>query len=72
MSKVNRIVKSEKEVMRALEIAESKFHEAEKEIKKYAKKDPEMAMMIAAGIGTAIGTILTLAIIKRKDREEKL
>jgi hypothetical protein len=66
------MVKTEKEIMRMLEMAKSKFSEAEKEVKKYAKKDPEKSMMIAAGIGAAIGAILTVAVVEERNREEKL
>ena len=61
-----------KDAMKALEMVETRFNEAQKEIKKYAKKDPERSMMIAAGIGAAIGAVLTLEMINLKNREEKL
>jgi ElaB/YqjD/DUF883 family membrane-anchored ribosome-binding protein len=37
----------------------------EKELMVHVKKDPEAALMVAAGIGAAIGAI-TVAILKRK------
>ncbi len=39
---------------------------AEKKAMESVKKDPEKALLLAAGIGAAIGAI-TVAILKRKD-----
>ena len=69
---------TEKEVMKAFDMAKSKFHEAEKEVNKYAKKDPARAMIIAAGVGAAISAMLMLAMSdegkapkKKKQKWEK-
>jgi hypothetical protein len=61
---------TEKDVIKAYELARQRFDEAEKEVKKYVKKDPAKAMLIAAGVGAAIGAILMLSLKERK--EEKL
>ena len=60
---------TEKEVMKAIDIAKAKMKEAEKEVRKYAKKDPGKAIIIAAGVGAAIGAIIMLAVEedRRKD-----
>ena len=62
----------EKEIMKSLDMAEKRFREAQREVKRYAKNDPEKAMAIAVGIGAAIGAILTVELINLKNREEKL
>ena len=41
---------------------------AEKEVMEHVKKDPEVALLVAAGIGAAVGAI-TVAILKRKKTE---
>jgi ElaB/YqjD/DUF883 family membrane-anchored ribosome-binding protein len=40
---------------------------AEKNLMAHARKDPEAALLVAAGIGAAIGAI-TVAILKRKKK----
>jgi mannitol-specific phosphotransferase system IIBC component len=40
----------------------------EKELMEHVKKDPEVALLVAAGIGAAIGAI-TVAVLKRKKTE---
>lgn len=39
---------------------------AEKKVMEHVKKNPERALLLAAGVGAAIGA-LTVAILKRKD-----
>jgi hypothetical protein len=62
---------TEKEVMKSFNMAKSRLQEAEKAVKKYAKKDPGKAMMIAAGVGAAIGAVLMLAIEENKRKEDR-
>ena len=63
---------TEKEIMKSLDMARSRLKEAEKDVMKYVKKDPGKAMMIAAGVGAAIGAVLTLAIEEDRKREDML
>lgn len=48
-----------------LKKAKDSFIKHEKKVKEYTKKNPEKAILIAAGIGAALGAI-GAAIIKRK------
>ena len=43
----------------------TKYMAAEKNVMEHVKKDPEVALLVAAGIGAAVGAI-TVAILKRK------
>ena len=43
----------------------NKFVVAEKKAMEHAKKNPEMALLLAAGVGAAIGAI-TVAMLKAK------
>ena len=58
---------TEKHVKDAMVAAKSKFVKAEKEVAKHIKKNPEKAVLIAAGIGAAIGAITALALSKKKN-----
>jgi ElaB/YqjD/DUF883 family membrane-anchored ribosome-binding protein len=44
----------------------TKYAAAEKKVMEGVKKNPEKALLVAAGIGAAIGAI-TVAILKRKN-----
>ena len=43
----------------------TKYMAAEKNVMAHVKKDPEVALLVAAGIGAAVGAI-TVAILKGK------
>jgi ElaB/YqjD/DUF883 family membrane-anchored ribosome-binding protein len=43
----------------------NKYVAAEKDVMEHAKKNPELALLVAAGIGAAVGAI-TVAILKNK------
>ena len=51
---------------KAFAAAKTKFNKAEKEVNKHIKKDPAKAVLIAAGIGAAIGAITMLALTRKK------
>ncbi len=44
----------------------NKYVAAEKKAMEHVKKNPEKALLLAAGVGAAIGAI-TVALLKRKD-----
>ena len=51
---------------KAFAAAKTKFRAAETQVNKHIKKDPAKAVLIAAGIGAAIGAITMLALSKKK------
>ena len=51
---------------KAFAAAKTKFNKAEKEVNKHIKKDPAKAVLLAAGIGAAIGAITMLVLSKKK------
>lgn len=51
---------------KAFALAKTKFRAAEKAVNKHIKKDPAKAMLIAAGIGAAIGAVTMLALKRKK------
>jgi ElaB/YqjD/DUF883 family membrane-anchored ribosome-binding protein len=46
--------------------AKVKIAEAEKKVTAYAKKNPKQAMLIAAGVGAAVGAGVALALRRMK------
>jgi ElaB/YqjD/DUF883 family membrane-anchored ribosome-binding protein len=48
--------------------AKAKIAEAEKKVMAYAKKNPKKAMLIAAGVGAAIGAGVALALSRMKKK----
>ncbi len=48
--------------------AKVKIAEAEKKVTAYARKDPKKAMLIAAGVGAAIGAGVALALSRMKKK----
>ena len=58
----NAVRKAEDEIKRM----KNQFVTAEKKAMEQAKKNPERALLLAAGVGAAIGAI-TVALLKRKD-----
>ncbi|VVB59189.1 Uncharacterised protein [uncultured archaeon] len=61
---------AKEETKTAMEMARAKCMECTDEIKKSIEKDPVKATMIAAGIGAAIGAAVTLAIMRKKKRDD--
>ena len=59
------IAKKKTEV--ALRNAKERLTRAEKEIKRYIKKNPKKATLIAAGIGAAIGAAIGKSLKKSKN-----
>jgi hypothetical protein len=53
--------KVKKQFKNEIDKAKRKFSAAEKKIKGYAAKHPEKAALIAASVGAAIGSALTIA-----------
>lgn len=51
---------------KAFAAAKVKFRNAEKQVNVHLKKDPAKAVLIAAGVGAAIGAITALALSRRK------
>jgi len=51
---------------KAFAAAKTKFRAAETQVNKHIKKDPAKAVLIAAGVGAAIGAITMLALSKKK------
>ena len=58
----NAVRKAEDEIRRM----KKQFVAAEKKAMEHVKKNPEKALLLAAGVGAAIGAI-TVALLKRKD-----
>lgn len=54
-----------KEAQAEIKRMKDKYVAAEKEVIGHAKKNPELALLVAAGIGAAVGAI-SVAILKRK------
>ena len=48
--------------------AKAKIMEVDKKVTGYAKKNPEKAMLIAAGIGAAVGAGVALALSRMKKK----
>jgi hypothetical protein len=67
MSKVDQ--KKIKDAQAEIQRMKDKYVATEKELMVHVKKDPEVALLVAAGIGAAIGAI-TVAILKRKKKED--
>ncbi|MDD2655588.1 MAG: hypothetical protein PHQ80_02875 [Candidatus ainarchaeum sp.] len=51
---------------KAFASAKAKFNAAEREVNKHIHKDPAKALMIAAGVGAAIGAVTMLALSRKK------
>ncbi|MFA5411795.1 MAG: hypothetical protein WC350_00395 [Candidatus Micrarchaeia archaeon] len=58
--------RAEAAAKKAIVTARAKFKAAEKAVNKHIKNDPEKAVLIAAGIGAAIGAITMLALKRKK------
>jgi ElaB/YqjD/DUF883 family membrane-anchored ribosome-binding protein len=54
-----------KKAKAAIKSMKAKYVAAEKKVMERVRKDPEKALLVAAGIGAAVGAI-TVAILKRK------
>ncbi|MFA6907371.1 MAG: hypothetical protein WC263_00930 [Candidatus Micrarchaeia archaeon] len=61
----NKTVKQAQDEIRKMK---GKYVAAEKKAMEHVKKNPEMALLLAAGIGAAIGAI-TVAVIKSKKQQ---
>ena len=48
--------------------AKAKLMDAEKKVSGYAKKNPKKAMLIAAGVGAAVGAGVALALSRMKKK----
>lgn len=48
--------------------AKAKLMDAEKKVAGYAKKNPKQAMLIAAGVGAAVGAGVALALSRMKKK----
>jgi hypothetical protein len=57
----NKIKKAREEIQKM----KNRYAATEKKLMVHVKKDPEAALLVAAGVGAAIGAI-TVAILKRK------
>lgn len=58
--------RARKEAVNALAIAKRKFSDVEHVVNKKIRNDPEKAVLIAAGIGAAIGAIMTYALARKR------
>ena len=59
----NTVKKAQDEIKRM----KNQYVTAEKKAMEHVKKNPEMALLLAAGVGAAIGAI-TIAIVKNKKK----
>lgn len=68
MSKAKPDVKKQAQAAarKAFAVAKIKFRTAEKEVNKHIKKDPAKAVLLAAGIGAAIGAVTMLALSRKR------
>jgi ElaB/YqjD/DUF883 family membrane-anchored ribosome-binding protein len=58
--------KAQAAAKKALTLVRTKFRNAEKEIDRHIKNNPEKAVLLAAGIGAAIGAVTTYALTRKK------
>ena len=63
-----KIVQARNLAKRELAKARTKLMVAEKKVTAYAQKNPKKAMLIAAGVGAAVGAGVTLALSRMKKK----
>jgi ElaB/YqjD/DUF883 family membrane-anchored ribosome-binding protein len=60
-----KIEDAKKKALKELEIIKKRVASAEKKAHEYMKKNPEKSILIAAGIGAAVGAAVALALRKK-------
>ncbi len=51
---------------KAFALAKIKFRDAEKQVNKHIKQDPDKALLLAAGVGAAIGAATAFALSHKR------